>query len=87
MRILALAILMTGTIAAAAPAAAQTYDPRYPVCLHVYGPINYYECRYASIDECDLSASGRPAQCIINPYFADAAAPAERRYRRHRNDY
>jgi hypothetical protein len=87
MRILALAILTTGTIAAAAPAAAQTYAPGYPVCLHVYGPLIYYECRYASLDECDLSASGRPAQCVINPYFASAAVPAERRYRRHRPVY
>ena len=45
MRILALAILAIGTAAAAAPAAAQTYAPGYPVCLHVYGPATYYDCR------------------------------------------
>ena len=44
MRILALAILAIGATAAAAPAQAQTYDPNYPVCLHVYGRISYYEC-------------------------------------------
>ena len=43
MRILALAILAIGSISMG-PAAAQTYDPGYPVCLHVYGPISYYEC-------------------------------------------
>ena len=43
MRILALAILAIGSISIG-PAAAQTYDPGYPVCLHVYGPINYYDC-------------------------------------------
>ena len=37
MRILALAILAIGAVSAAAPAQAQTYDPSYPVCLHVYG--------------------------------------------------
>ena len=37
MRILALAILAIGAASAAAPAQAQTYDPNYPVCLHVYG--------------------------------------------------
>jgi IstB-like ATP binding protein len=36
MRILALAILAIGTVSIG-PAAAQTYDPAYPVCLHVYG--------------------------------------------------
>ena len=46
MRILALAILAIGTISAAVPARAQTYGGGYPVCLHVYGPITYYECNY-----------------------------------------
>ena len=46
MRILALAILAIGAASAAAPAQAQTYDPNYPVCLHVYGRISYYECSY-----------------------------------------
>ena len=87
MRILALAILTIGTISAAAPAAAQTYAPGYPVCLHVYGPITYYECRYTSLAQCNLSASGRAAQCVVNPYFASAAAPPERHYRRHRHVY
>ncbi|SRR5713101_424233 len=36
MRILALAVLAIGTVSIG-PAAAQTYDPAYPVCLHVYG--------------------------------------------------
>ena len=36
MRILALAILAIGTVSIG-PAAAQTYDPAYPVCLHKYG--------------------------------------------------
>ena len=46
MRILALAVLAIGAASAAAPAQAQTYDPNYPVCLHVYGRISYYECPY-----------------------------------------
>jgi hypothetical protein len=45
MRILAFVILAIGT-ALIGPAAAQTYDPAYPVCLHVYTRgANYYECR------------------------------------------
>ncbi|WP_245310841.1 DUF3551 domain-containing protein [Bradyrhizobium valentinum] len=83
-RILALAILAIGMVSIG-PAAAQTYDPAYPVCLHVYGRLNYYECRYTSLPQCNSSASGRAAQCVINPYFASAQEPAG--YRRHRRVY
>ena len=72
MRILALAILTIGTISAAAPARAQTYGGGYPVCLHVYGPVSYYECGYTSIPQCNATASGRSALCVVNPYFANA---------------
>ena len=70
MRNLALAIVALATVSAAGPAAAQTYDPAYPVCLHVYGPITYYDCRYTSLAQCNGSAAGRAAQCEVNPYFA-----------------
>jgi hypothetical protein len=85
MRILALAILAIGMVSIG-PAAAQTYDPAYPVCLHVYTRgANYYECRYTSLPQCNASASGRSAQCVINPYFRGAQEPAG--YRRHRRVY
>jgi Protein of unknown function (DUF3551) len=84
MRSLALAILTIATLAGAGPATAQTYAPGYPVCLHVYGPVTYYECRYASLQQCNASASGRAAQCVLNPYMASAEEPVGqgRRYRR-----
>ena len=86
MRILALAILTVATVLTAAPGRAQTYDPAYPVCLHVYTRgANYYECRYTSLPQCNASASGRAAQCVVNPYFASAEEPAG--YRRHRRVY
>ena len=72
MRMTALAIFAIGSISAAVPALAQTYGGGYPVCLHVYGPVSYYECNFASIPQCNASASGRPAQCVVNPYFANA---------------
>jgi hypothetical protein len=89
MRILALAILAIGAASAAVPAQAQTYDPRYPVCLHVHGRgISYYECTYNSLPQCNMSASGRSAQCVVNPYFAHASQePSARRYKRYRNGY
>jgi hypothetical protein len=86
MRIPALVISTIATVLAAAPARAQTYSPDYPVCLHAFGEkAGYIECGYTSLAQCALSASGRAAQCIINPYFANAQMPAGPHYRRHRS--
>jgi hypothetical protein len=85
-RILALAILTFATVLTAAPARAQTYGTDYPVCLQVYGiGGGYIACGYTSLAQCAQSASGRAAQCIVNPYFAGARVPAD--YRRHRRIY
>jgi hypothetical protein len=87
MRRLFLATMAIGAASIAGPAAAQTYAPGYPVCLHVYGPATYYECRYNSLAQCNASASGRGAQCVTNPYIADAyEEPLGLRYR-HRRVY
>ena len=72
MRSLALAALAAGVTFAASAASAQTYAPGYPVCLHGYGPATYYDCSYNSIAQCNGKASGRAAQCVHNPYQANA---------------
>jgi hypothetical protein len=72
MRISALAIVIMATIWTAVPVQAQTYDPAYPVCLHVFTRGGYYRCSYTSLEQCKLSASGRAAMCDINPYYAGA---------------
>jgi hypothetical protein len=82
MRILALTILAATTALVAAPACAQTYDPNYPICLHVYGRLSYIDCGYTTLDQCKQSASGRPAMCEINPFFARAGVEATVRQRR-----
>jgi hypothetical protein len=88
MRIPALAILTIATVLTAAPARAQTYGPDYPVCLQLYGDEEgFIECGYTSLAQCAQSASGRAAQCVINPYFASAQVPARGHYRRHRRVY
>ena len=82
MRILAPITLSIAIMLATAAARAQTYYPNYPVCLHVYGRVGYIDCRYNSLPQCRLSASGRPATCEINPYFANPIErPPSRRYR------
>jgi len=75
--------LAIGTILPAPPAQAQTYDPDYPVCLQIYDDIAhfYFECRYTSMAQCATSASGRAAQCVVNPYYAQ---PAPRKKRSHK---
>jgi hypothetical protein len=87
MRIPALAILAMAAVSAAAPARAQTYNPKYPVCLKVIEMFGgeHYECVYTSLEQCAPAAAGMPAQCIINPFYAGGpVAPAGRdpRYRR-----
>jgi hypothetical protein len=85
MRILTLAMITTAAVLTAVPARAQAYDPDYPVCLRVYGRGGgYISCRYTSMAQCALTASGRPAQCIVNPYFAGAQKRPGSAYRRHR---
>jgi Protein of unknown function (DUF3551) len=85
-RIPALAILTFATVLTATPARAQTYGTDYPVCLQVYGiGGGYIACGYTSLAQCAQSASGRAAQCVVNPYFASARVPAD--YRRHRRIY
>ena len=74
-------------ISLAAPARAQTYDPNYPVCLQVYDDMvhYYFECAYTSIPQCQASASGRAAQCVVNPYYApQQPKPQQARPYRHK---
>ena len=68
--------ILAATIALPALARAQTYDPRYPVCLQIYQGIAdfYFECSYRTMAQCAASASGRPAQCVVNPYFGGPKA-------------
>ena len=88
MRKLALAFLVVGIASGAEPSLAQTYDPAYPVCLQVYDNMGgYIQCGYTSLAQCNASASGRSAQCIINPYFRGAIASPGQYERRHRRVY
>jgi hypothetical protein len=89
MRSLVLVILVVEAVLVAAPAPAQTYDPSYPICLQVYGAMDgggYIECRYTSLAQCALSAAGRSATCVVNPYPAKSYAepgPHQKRSRKY----
>jgi hypothetical protein len=87
MRTLSLTFLaasaLVGVIGVASPASAQSYSGNYPVCLKSYGPFDGQDCRFTSIEQCKISASGRPAACFENPYFMPGPPPRERRVRRY----
>jgi hypothetical protein len=87
MRKLVLAVLALAAVSTSTSANAQSYDPYFPVCLKVYGPLNYNECRYTSLAQCQVSAAGRAAQCVVNPYAANASAESGRHYKRVRRSY
>ncbi|MGX1322374.1 hypothetical protein AB7M17_005827 [Bradyrhizobium sp. USDA 377] len=60
---------LLGIASAGAPAAAQTYDPRYPVCIEVYTiDGSTIDCSFTTIAQCAATASGQSAQCYANPY-------------------
>ena len=89
MRILVLTILAFGMVTAAGRAWAQTYDPAFQVCMHVvtWGGGAYEDCAFTTLAQCAMSASGRAAQCNVNPYYAGATASLGRVDRRHRRVY
>ncbi len=80
MRMPALTMVTISAVLTATPALAQTYDPKYPVCLQVYQGFTdyYFECAYTSLAQCNMSASGRAASCVINPYYAGAKTTPRR---------
>jgi hypothetical protein len=80
-------VMIAGAWLAAVPAHAQTFDLRYPVCLHVYsgasgGGGDWYDCSFTSLLQCRATASGLSASCDLNPYYPVDVPPARLRHRR-----
>ena len=71
MRVLGRMIVRMAMTLVSTASQAQTYDPNYPVCIQGYGiGGSHIDCSYASLPQCQASASGLSAQCFANPYFA-----------------
>lgn len=74
-------ISTVGALLAAAPSQAQTFDPGFPVCMHVFtgasdgGGGGWYDCSFTSLPQCRATASGRAATCDPNPYYRANVAP------------
>jgi hypothetical protein len=82
MRIVVLAILAIAMMSATGEARAQTFDPAFPVCMHIglWGG-DREDCSYHTLPECRASAAGRGGVCSPNPYYAGSTASRERRDR------
>ena len=89
MRVLALAILTIFTGLTAAPAEAQTYGGNGPICLEYYqwGGSRSIDCAYSSMAQCQATASGLSATCLMNPYYSSAREPRDPAYRQPRRGY
>jgi hypothetical protein len=69
MRALAGVIFGTGIIFSGEPTWAQTYDPKYPVCMEVNtGDDNHIECWFTSMEQCKNGSAGT-GRCFENPYY------------------
>ena len=67
--ILLVAGLSAASLFGAGPTHAQTYDPRYPVCIEIYTiDGSTIDCSFTSMPQCAATASGQSAQCYANPY-------------------
>lgn len=84
MRVLASAILTVVMVSTMSSAHAQTYNPNYPVCLKIIENFGgeRISCSYTSLAQCAQTASGLPAQCIVNPFYASARPGPGEGYRR-----
>ncbi|WP_431201072.1 DUF3551 domain-containing protein [Bradyrhizobium betae] len=79
--------MIAGVLLAAAPSHAQTFDPRFPVCMHVYsgssgGGGEWYDCSFTSLPQCRATAAGRAATCDLNPYYPVNVPPPRQHHRR-----
>jgi hypothetical protein len=80
-------LILSGAMLTVVPAYAQTYDPHFPICMKliVWGGGEYHDCSFTSLAQCAASASGRSAQCLVNPYFVrPSTQPAGRVPRQQR---
>jgi Protein of unknown function (DUF3551) len=86
MRMFSSMMLAIAALAASCCTNGQTYSLDYPVCLRVYGPGTHIECAFTSLPQCAASASGRAAQCEVNPFLASSEPmePFHHQRRHHR---
>lgn len=83
MRLPIMVILVLGAVSAPQYAHAQIFDPSYPVCIRPQADDDL-DCHFTSLAQCALTASGRSAECVINPYYPAKATVFESRKQHHK---
>jgi len=80
----ALSAALLATVATT-PVSAQKYDSTSPVCKTNYrwGGEDT-DCGYTSLEQCRATASGLPAMCFDNPYYAGPSSDRPKAPRRKR---
>ena len=69
-RFVFLPIVATIALASLAGAPVHAFGEKHPFCLQGDEWPGLSNCRFDTYAQCQASASGRPLQCIANPYFA-----------------
>jgi hypothetical protein len=92
MRNLVRALLAVGGLAALGVVAlgvvpAEAVGSRYPFCMQGDEAPGLSDCRYATYQQCQATASGRFLYCIANPYYSGGYAGSGRGRARNRSDY
>lgn len=74
--ILLVAGLLGAALLGARLAEAQTYDPRYPVCIEVHTlDGSSIDCSFMSMAQSAAAASGQSARCCASPYAVQNRQP------------
>ena len=69
MRALAGVVFGTAMLFSTEATWAQTYDPKYPVCMDVSaGEDSHIECSFTSMEQCKNGSEGT-GHCFENPYY------------------
>jgi len=74
-------VIVVAALMSAGPAFAPNLrSSRIAICMHVYGEKigERMDCTFNSLDQCTATASGLPATCLINPYYARMRGPGRR---------
>jgi len=87
MRKLILALLAASGLAVIAMAPAGAVGTRYPFCIQGSEFPGLSNCTFTSFEQCQATASGRPLNCIANPYYDLGGDPRDYRGRRARSVY
>jgi hypothetical protein len=75
MRWIIISLMLSGALGAESPALAQT-NTSYPFCIRGEEFSGWSGCTFETFEQCQGAATGTPAQCVSNPYYAPPSSAA-----------